>query len=100
MRKVVSRWVAHQLTDEQNQKDFEFVVKIYRNLGTEYGDYVTLSPVMRRGFITDRLIGSQAILPALVKMNHQRPLFVGIDINLKHFSVYSLNPLVLSLYIK
>ena len=55
---------------------------------------------MRHGFFTGRLVGSQAMLPGLAKMNNQGPLFVGIDMNLKHFSVYSLNPLVLCLYIK
>ena len=38
--------------------------------------------------MTDRLVGDQIILSGLVKMNHQGPLFAGIDLNLKHFCLF------------
>jgi hypothetical protein len=41
----------------------------------EHDDYVVLLLEMRHGFIIDSLAGSQAMLPGLVKMNHQGPLY-------------------------
>ena len=100
MRNAVSCWIVHHLTDKQKKNDSEFVVKISRNSETEHGDCVILLPVMRHGFTTVRLVGSQVIPLGSVKRNYQEPLFVGIKLNLKHSFVHSLNPLVLVLYTK
>ncbi len=56
----------------------------------ERGDYLILLLVMRHRFIIDKLVGNQAILPGLVKMNHQGQLFVEIDLKLEQCFVYSL----------
>ena len=64
------------------------------------GDYVILLLVMRHEYIIDRLVGSQAILRGLVRMNRQGPLFIEINLNPERCFVYSLNQVVLFLYIK
>ncbi|CAF2566524.1 unnamed protein product [Rotaria sp. Silwood2] len=58
MRKVTSRWVAPQLTDEQKQERFRICrqnLEKFRNRTWRLCDILL---VMRHGFITDRLVGS------------------------------------------
>ena len=47
MKKITSRWVPHQLSDEQKR---DFVVKIWRIFAMVSGDYVILLHMMRHGF--------------------------------------------------
>src|SRR5438132_10720690 len=61
---------------------------------------MTLLLVMRHGFFTDKLVESRAMLPGLVRMNHQARLFVEIGLNLNHYFVFSLIQVVLFLFIK
>ena len=83
----------------RSNNDLEFITKTYRNLEIERNVYVILLLVMRHGFITDRLVESQAILAGLVKMSHQEPLFVETDLNPEHYFSYFLNQLILFSYI-
>ena len=66
----------------------------------EHDAHVILLPMMRHEIITDRLVGSQAMLLGLVKMNHRGPLFGEIGLNLEQCFLYSLNQVLLLLYIK
>ena len=53
---------------------------------------------MRRAFTTDRLLISEQMLAGLPKVNHQQLEFVEADFNQTIYSVYSLNEIVLFLY--
>ena len=100
MRKVTSRWVAHQLTDEQKQKQLRICrhnLEKFRSGTWRLCDVIT---VMRHGFFTGRLVVSQATLTGLAKMNHQERSFVEIDPNLRRCFVSSSNLLLLFLYTK
>ncbi|CAF4840010.1 unnamed protein product [Rotaria socialis] len=66
MKKVTSRWIPHQLNDEQKQ---ERVRLCRENLAKfrDPGDYVILLQVMRRGFTIGRFITSQQTKTGLAK---------------------------------
>ncbi len=84
----------------RSKNDLEFVVKVQRNLEIEHNAHVILLQIMRHEIIADGLVGSQAMLLGLVNMNHRGPLFVEIDLDPKHYFVYSSKQRALFLYVK
>jgi hypothetical protein len=84
----------------RSKNDLDFVGKSWQNFEIEHDDHVIILLMMRHGFIIDRLVGSQAMLFRLVEMNHRGPLFVEIGLNLEQCFIYSLNQVVLLLYIR
>ncbi|CAF4733155.1 unnamed protein product, partial [Rotaria socialis] len=67
MKKVTSRWIPHQLNDEQNQERVRLCRENLANFVMIPGDYVILLQVMRRGFTIGRFITSQQTKPGLAK---------------------------------
>ncbi|CAF4613887.1 unnamed protein product, partial [Rotaria socialis] len=63
MKKVTSRWISHQLNDEQNQERVRLCRENLANFVMVPGDYVILLQVMRRGFTIGRFITSQQTKP-------------------------------------
>ena len=71
MKKVTSRWVPHQLTDEQKQQRVKLCrenLAKFQNGSWRLCDIMT---VMKRGFTIGRFITSQRTQAGLAKVNHQ-----------------------------
>ena len=82
MRKVVSRWIAHHLNDEQKQKRLEIYRQNLEKFHNRTWRLCDLAPVMRHGLTTDRLVRHPVIPHGSVKRNYQEPSFVGKELNL------------------
>ncbi len=84
---------------KKSKNELDFAVKIWRNLVVVPGYYAILLQVMRYGFTIGRLVTGQQTKAGLAKVNHQRLWFVEANLNQKIYFVYSLNEMVLFLYI-
>ncbi len=86
-------------TDEQKQERVRLCRKNLAKFVVVPDDYVILLQVMRHGFTIGRLVTSQQTKAGLAKVNHQRLWFVEANLNQKIYFLYSLNQMVLFLYI-
>ena len=77
LRKVVARWVPHELTDENRRKRVEDCrenLKMFRE-GKLLG--------MSHGFFIDKLVASRIMLYGLVKVNMQNQWFAVANLSRK-----------------
>ena len=62
------------------------------------GDYVIVSQVMRHGFTIGKLVTNQSAQAGLLKVSHKPLLLVKVDLNQRLYCLYSLNQMLLFLF--